>query len=386
MKVLVLDSNVRYMNPMRNLLPYYLSLIGDVTFYGPGYCSSEIIKSGVNKFIDEHGPFDVTIKTIQAFTAKFNQNFKEWTKFFKRSFNYDFSDDDLISFWMDYGKSDKISSYDVALLHQLDFQIISSEFCEHLLSNYNLIVGLGKDFWMSVDRIQKEDLIGYGDVNNNWYELIKHNPNRVVGLMNFVCGSEFDFSPLTLRDGNWSILGASYSKRVEARAILDKYDIKYNDGKSLRIQTMKLMNKLGLNVFSRKSNLETLNKIFSSAMKHSKFSYTCGSSFRFPIRKYFEIPASGALLVCDRCEGFEKLGFIDKKNSIVCLPEDLPDLSQELHANLDYAQELASSGQKLVLEKHTVDIRASQLRNTIELGLSGGYQGSYWDAGELKFL
>jgi hypothetical protein len=63
MKILVYDCNVRYLNPTRTHFPVFLSLLGDVCFFGPGYCSTDVLEAGIKIFVEKHGPFDVAIST-----------------------------------------------------------------------------------------------------------------------------------------------------------------------------------------------------------------------------------------------------------------------------------------------------------------------------------
>ena len=55
------------------------------------------------------------------------------------------------------------------------------------------------------------------------------------------------------------------------------------------------------------------NSYFYSRLKNSKISYTCPSGAEFPVRKFLEIPASGALLMCQKFKNFENFGYINKK-------------------------------------------------------------------------
>ena len=120
-------------------------------------------------------------------------------------------------------------------------------------------------------------------------------------------------------------------------------------------------------------------------MRRSKFNFTCGSKLKLPIRKYFEIPASGSLLVCSPCNGFNELGFVDGVNCIISNPEDLTELNQKLMKSPEKTKTMARLGQKMVLTNHTIEVRASQTRNAINLGIKGKFYGAKWSKGSIIF-
>jgi hypothetical protein len=97
-----------------------------------------------------------------------------------------------------------------------------------------------------------------------------------------------------------------------------------------------------------------------------------------PIRKFFEIPAVGCLLVCRRFRGFEEAGFRDGVNCVVAEPDDLADVHFELSAHPERYEAMARQGQKLILEKHSVDARARDLSICLDAIVSNQFHGSQW--------
>lgn len=100
-----------------------------------------------------------------------------------------------------------------------------------------------------------------------------------------------------------------------------------------------------------------------------------------PIRKFFEIPAAGAVLVCRPFHGFSALGFEDGVNCIVSEPERIADAHQRLTYDLDHAQQLATAGQKLVMERHSISARARDLSVIMKSIVEGNFAGSEWVGG-----
>ena len=124
-------------------------------------------------------------------------------------------------------------------------------------------------------------------------------------------------------------------------------------------------------------------QLFRQEIVDSKYAFTCGSLFAYPVRKFFEIPALGSVLITPECNGFEALGFRDGHNAILCKPENLIDVEKRLAADPDMAQSIADAGRKLIGERHTVEVRAAQLRMAFTMALNGDWHGAEWRAGEL---
>jgi hypothetical protein len=90
--------------------------------------------------------------------------------------------------------------------------------------------------------------------------------------------------------------------------------------------------------------------------------FTDSSKYKYSVAKYFEIPATGALLLADRAvsEPLKRIGFIDGVHYIGVSVEDLEDkiryvLDENNHEKLN---EIRKHGQELVWQKHTTNDRA----------------------------
>ncbi|MBD62544.1 MAG: hypothetical protein CMD68_00475 [Gammaproteobacteria bacterium] len=384
MKVLVLDANVSYMNPTRVLMAPLLSLLGDVRFFGPGYVSSNELKNGLNTFISKYGPFDVAISTehFSMFHIKDDPAYESFIKHYKNSFFYQFNDSDLVHFWNQTKEFMNLDVYKVALFIAFDFQQITKVRTDYLKENFHIVGGLSRQFWKSTDQLKNLHLEKFSNtINNNWFEFISSSHEKILPILHFISPNEFDFTPIHFRKKNWSVLGANYFTRKKAMKEFARSKIEVNTGKSKWYNIIRIASRLGLRPYSKQVTIDHLQKSFFSALKQTKFSYTCGSKLYFPIRKYFEIPTAGTLLVCEPCNGFESMGFIDGENSIISDPERLPSLGNELLNDLDHIQEIILAGQKLMFEKHSIYARAEQIRKSIEAGLKGHFKGAKWERG-----
>jgi spore maturation protein CgeB len=79
--------------------------------------------------------------------------------------------------------------------------------------------------------------------------------------------------------------------------------------------------------------------------------------------KYFEIPFTGSLLLCDRThDDLGKLGFIDGVNCIMY--NDQSDISNKIQYIFDNPQivsDIRENGYYLIREKHLVSIRCQEI-------------------------
>jgi len=120
-------------------------------------------------------------------------------------------------------------------------------------------------------------------------------------------------------------------------------------------------------------------------MRDARYGFTCGSVLRWPIRKYFEIPGSGAVLAAERCNGWEALGFVDGENAVCCEAADILEVNRWLAQEPERAQAIATAGHKLVRECHTTKARGEQIVESLRRILAGRFHGSYWAEGQLRF-
>src|SRR5213078_597587 len=105
----------------------------------------------------------------------------------------------------------------------------------------------------------------------------------------------------------------------------------------------------------------------SYAMKINNYraAFTDSSIYKYVVAKYFEIPATGALLLADDSVGgpLKELGFIVNEHYVPVSEENLEEriryvLDESNHEELD---EIRRRGQELVWERHKTSDRAKQI-------------------------
>jgi hypothetical protein len=192
---------------------------------------------------------------------------------------------------------------------------------------------------------------------------------------------EFCFRPLKDRKHEWSVPGTRYRSRARAREQL--HEMGKRLGGTRHYLLMKLLSGLRAPLYRDRAWLDLYNGGFVRTLRDSQRVYTCGSAIRLAIRKFFEIPAAGAVLVCDPCYGFEALGFRDGHNAIASPPEQLAERFAP-GPSVEQLQDIATAGQRMVLRSHSISARAAQMRRCLDAIIGGTFRGSYWSGGEFR--
>jgi len=101
---------------------------------------------------------------------------------------------------------------------------------------------------------------------------------------------------------------------------------------------------------------------YARLVNRHRAAFTDAPKYGYVVAKYFEIPATGALLLADASVGepFERLGFVDGVHYVSVSGADLEEkidyvLDERNHAALD---EIRRAGQRLAWEKHKTSDRA----------------------------
>lgn len=107
---------------------------------------------------------------------------------------------------------------------------------------------------------------------------------------------------------------------------------------------------------------------YAEAVGRSRFFIFCGGIHGYPVQKYFEVPASGCLPVAQKLKGIgEDLGFIDGETYVEATIRNWEEKVLYYHKNNDEAQRIIENGRKLILKRHTHEIRAREFIETLEI-------------------
>jgi len=206
--------------------------------------------------------------------------------------------------------------------------------------------------------------------------------SRVINLGHFVSDSEFFWGNLSSRKYDVAVPGSRYARRIRTiKAIKQMKDVSL--ASNYYKYYFKIADRLHLNPYSNFYCVNLYNLFFQQELSKSKACITEGGGDNQPVRKFFEISAAGSLLICWPSVGFEMLGFKDGINCIYVKSIDEVIKTIEMFKNdIEYFEAIASEGRKLVLTKHSVSARASQLNQVLEKINQGNYNGSFWKDGD----
>jgi hypothetical protein len=377
MRLLFLDINLQYVNPTRGLVPAMLRECADAVLYGPGYQPLEILEKGLESFIGTNGPFDFVVASEFAIplhrTAFNGSRFKHHhLTFGPRSLT---AMDDVVEWFSKY-KGRKIGlllESDVFNLREAQIAVL------HDAADWYCVVW---DRRMMESVNDSTDLVHEpyaGSANDNFFEFITANERRIIAFPHFVSDSEFAWSSLSDRDAQWNVPGASYYYRRLAREIVGRRGLLRKQFAWMHLYG--LLSRVGLRPYSSRLLLSLYGAQFHEAIERSRYCYTCGSAQRMHIRKHFEIPARGSVLVTSPINGFVSMGFRDGVNCFVRMPNELVDLHDDLERNPELAQSVASAGRDLIWSTHRVSNRAQQLRASLDAIRNGAFAGCVWESG-----
>lgn len=119
---------------------------------------------------------------------------------------------------------------------------------------------------------------------------------------------------------------------------------------------------------ARPSVLGTFNSIRYANMRthvqHSSLAWVDGSAYRYPVRKFMEIPAWGTPMICLPHSRLGDLGFKDQLHYLSSTPEGFGGEARRLlrkRGGLVELAEMAQNAREVVSTRHSASARASQL-------------------------
>jgi|GEM_PF-7129505 len=211
-----------------------------------------------------------------------------------------------------------------------------------------------------------------GPAVENWKTLIDAIPAR------------FDFpwaidpseirTPASRHRWDASVVGAPYESRVEAKKSARAAGLRcapYDRGvwflrKRLRIQR----------IVTRRRDMVRESRLWTNLMERivtrSRANFVCGGGYRYFVRKHLEMAAVGACMASWPAAGADHYGFADGRNVAGCRePGEFGEVARRLRADPSIAAALGRAAQALVMERHTLGVRAAQLLEWLRILAKG---------------
>lgn len=385
MRILIVHFNIHYMNPTAELWPLMFKAIGETEFYGPGFQPDEVLEEGLARYLERRGSFDCIVLSEHAANVDPSVDTESWAANYERNYYIKFDARRALERKEAVLRDARECGLPmVVVLLETDYYCLSENFASLLWELDPYLVGWGAQFIKPVSELPNLAAEGFGHrANDRWWGIVTNRPHRVVSIPAFVAESEFAWEPIAARSRRWSVLGSGYAARKEARSALEKERLRWS-GRGLYYGLAGL-ERLWRGSMGNRVVVSMANAGFRRALSDSMASYTCGSGLEYPVRKFFEIPAHGCLLVCRPCSGFEALGFRDGVNAVVAEPGDVIDVDERwLTQRMDASARVAASGRELVWEQHSLHSRGRQLRLALEAILGGRFNGGEWMEGRFE--
>jgi hypothetical protein len=105
---------------------------------------------------------------------------------------------------------------------------------------------------------------------------------------------------------------------------------------------------------------------YAKEINKAKIFFTCDSVLKYPLLKYFEVPACKTLLLAPTFLELEDLGFIPSTHFVPINESDFAHKANYYLENEEERNRIIQQGHDFILQNHTVEIRAKQLVENIE--------------------
>lgn len=389
MRVLYVDANAWHINPTANLLPVLVrERFPDARFYGPGFVDDADLAGGLRAFADRHGPFDVALLgPATPFLGEGADADGGAVAFLRRYASHRLADQSLLAFFADARAAFGKLPVPVRLISVLNFDYYATtqKQVDLLLEQSICVLGPNDQFVLALDDLpdfasREKHYVRKADrFTDVWRNFLQEHPARVVTATHFVGPQEYCFEPLSARPYEVAVPGVEYLLRKDAVRRLAGSRLR--SASKAYFHLYRLANRLGLPAYSHPVALRLYNLFFQRTLADTRCVYTARGGFGIPIRKFFEIPAAGGLLICSPCNGYADLGYEAGRHYVQAEPETLLDALSEWLPN-PRAQEVASAGQQLTIARHSMTARGDQVERCLRAMLAGTYRGARWQRGE----
>jgi len=389
-RALYVDIALIHLNPTATYFPQLIeAAIPNVCFYGPGFSSPDVLAKGLLDWIRETGPYEVIFigPNSPILAGNLDEDVIRRTLHHLRRFTaHGHADAQIVAFVQDMFAALPKVDIERRIATSLNFDYYAATAAQvQRLQDLNLtLIGPNEQFVRPFAELpefvvqEKHYQRKKARLSDCWFDFLHAHPERVITALHYVLPSEFSYTPIHLRRPVIAVPGAEYHLRKKANAELRRFGVRM--ASKWYFHLFRILNRLGMPVYAHPMGLHMYNEGFQRTLKTSRYVYTAPGGFGLPVRKFFEIPAAGALLLCRPCTGYQELGFVNGVHYLSAEPNDLPGLLQEL-ARTGAGHDIAISGRKVTANNHSLQARARQIRLCLEALTHGTYRGARWHQG-----
>ncbi len=390
-RALYVDIDLIHLNPTATYFPQLIeTAIPNVSFYGPGFSSSDVLAKGLENWIRETGPFEMIIigPNSPILVDDLNDDVIDSTLAYMHSYtHHQLTDSQVVTFFKDLFAVLPNVDIEHRLVTTLNFDYYGATDTQvKRLQDLNLIlIGPNEQFVLPLAELpafvtqEKHYQRKRARLSDCWFDFLHANPERVITALHYVVPSEFSYAPIVSRPPVVAIPGVEYHLRKEANIALKRSGVRR--ASKMYFHLFRVMNRLGIPVYGTQLGLHLYNQLYQRTLKTSRYAYTARTGFGLPVRKFFEIPAAGALMLCSPCTGYLELGFVDGVHYHSVEPNALPEFLQKLNRS-GAGHDIAVAGRQITARNHSLQARAQQIALCLDALKRRTYRGAWWRHGE----
>lgn len=105
---------------------------------------------------------------------------------------------------------------------------------------------------------------------------------------------------------------------------------------------------------------------YARAINSAKIFFTCDSILKYPIKKYFEVPACRTLLMAPTSREIEDLGFVPGKHFVDINEDNFYEKARFYLTHEEERQKITDAGYEFIRENHSTKVRAEFLVGKIK--------------------
>ncbi len=384
-KVLYVDVYRHYHNPNNANFLKVLQKSSRLTKYGPGFTDKEVLDKGITNFIDNNKGFDFIV--TEHMCIMWDE--KDPLKAFKNStLEVDLG---ICSAFLEDIKDYFVNNHNQKIKKlffcNFDPYNISIKNIELLEKSKCYLITKDHKFWYQSNELENLIFEDFNDkVNDNWFKFISlpSTKKKVISYHTALDKNEFCSKRFIKRKYDISIPGVEYHSRKIASRELKLSNYAFKIGKKSSGLRRKIISRL-MQITKSKTILRYYQDSYSKGINDSKTCFTCGSALMYTIRKFYEIPARGSLLLCEPLEPLKHLGFENKDNCIFVSLEDLDKkLYEIINDKSNIFQKVADNGREMMFSLHSIETRAHQLYKMMLSIDQERFNGSEFLAGHLN--